>query len=71
VIRKSITRTESRKGRKMPTKETHQLAPQEAPAVERYIPREWTTDPDFSVSADRHEGQRDWFSRMLGWLAAR
>ncbi|WP_171042284.1 hypothetical protein [Sinomonas gamaensis] len=56
----------------MPTKETNQLAPaQEAAAVERYIPREWTTDPDFAVHSDRHGTKRDWFSRMLGWLAAR
>ncbi|MDQ4502424.1 hypothetical protein [Sinomonas sp. ASV322] len=53
----------------MPTKEINQLAPtQEAAAV--YIPREWTTDPDFAVSADRHE-RRDWFTRVLGWFAAR
>jgi hypothetical protein len=60
------------RGGKMPTKETNQLAPaQEAAAVERYIPREWTTDPDFAVHSDRHGTKRDWFSRMLGWLAAR
>ncbi|WP_415856227.1 hypothetical protein [Sinomonas sp. G460-2] len=54
----------------MPTKETNQLAPaQESAAVERYIPREWTTDPDFAVSDERHE-RRGWFTRMLGWLAA-
>jgi hypothetical protein len=56
----------------MPTKETIQLAPaQEAAAVERYIPHEWNTDPDFAVALDRNDGKRDWFSRMLGWLAAR
>ena len=56
-----------RKGRKMPTKETVQTAPaQEAGAVERYIPREWTTDPDFSVDSDRHDGKRSWFTRLLG-----
>lgn len=56
----------------MPTKENRQLAPaQEAAAVERYIPREWTTDPDLAVTGDRGEAKLDWFSRMLGWLAAR
>ncbi|WP_334173258.1 hypothetical protein [Sinomonas sp.] len=56
----------------MPTKETNQLEPaQESASVERYIPRGWTTDPDFAVSSDRLETKRDWFSRMLGWLAAR
>lgn len=56
----------------MPANENVQLAPtQEAPAVERYIPREWTTDPDFSVDADRHDGKRGWFTRVLGAVASR
>ncbi|NUP73520.1 MAG: hypothetical protein HOQ07_02545 [Sinomonas sp.] len=56
----------------MPTNETSKLAPaQEAAAVERYIPREWNTDPDFSVPAGRNEGKRGWLSRVLGWLATR
>ncbi|WP_336855898.1 hypothetical protein [Sinomonas albida] len=54
----------------MPTKETNQLAPAQEPAAV-YIPREWTTDPDFAVSADRNESETGWFSRMLGWLAGR
>ncbi|MGN6405246.1 hypothetical protein [Sinomonas sp.] len=56
----------------MPAHENVQLEPaQEAPAVERYIPREWTTDPDFAIRSDRHDAKRDWFGRMLGWLAVR
>ncbi|WP_171041380.1 hypothetical protein [Sinomonas susongensis] len=56
----------------MPTKETVQpAAEQEAPAVERYIPREWTTDPDFSVNSDRHDLRRSWLTRLLGAVASR